>query len=159
VSRRAATVLVAALVLAGTGCGGDDEGAGELRWTAKPKVYAHPTLRQDRFLSGQVENDGLRPLEVKATDVRLVDADGKRVNGVAVFLRGYLHTLYPPTRDPLGGIPKREQVRTGRLLVLAPGKRSYVTFAWRVPRGGKQPVRAEYGKGSLPIPSPSVGDH
>jgi hypothetical protein len=84
-----------------------------------------------------------------------VDADGKRVKGVAVFLRGYLHTLYPPTRDPAGGIPRSELVRTGRLLALEPGRKSFLTLAWRVERGGKRPVRAEYGAGSLPIPAES----
>ena len=42
-----------------------------------------------------------------------VDAGGKRVGGVATFLNGYLHGLYPPTRHPASGLPAEEQRGSG----------------------------------------------
>ena len=151
--RRACAAAVVALALAPlAGCGGDDDTTGELHWVGKPRVIRHPTLPNDRILTGIVRNAGLRPVTVTARRVRLVDSDGHAVNGTAVFVRGFLHGLYPPDRPPQGGVPQRELERTGRLLKLEPGKTSPVTLAWRIPPGGKPPVRAVYGAGSLPIP-------
>jgi hypothetical protein len=149
--RAAGVALLAAAALGG--CGSDEQPAGELHWTAKPRVFTHPTLRSDRILTGTVRNDGLRPVEVKAREVRLVDSDGRPLQSTAVFVRGYLHGLYPPTRPPAGGVPEREQQRTGDLLKLAPGRTAPLTLSWRLRPGAKPPVRADYPGGSLPIPS------
>jgi hypothetical protein len=155
-TRRRAGRLAAgamALALAVGGCGSDGDSAGELRWNGQPSVMQHPTLRTDHILTGAVRNDGLRVVRLAARDVRLLDAEGHRVNATAVFLRGgYLHSLYPPTRLPAGGVPEREQLRIGRLLKLEPGKTAPLTLSWRVAPGENPPVRADYGSGSLPIP-------
>jgi hypothetical protein len=154
VIRRAAAGLAAAAVLTGaTGCGGsEDQGAGELRWVGTPRVLTPPDLPRDRVLSGTVENGTLRRIEIKVKDVRLVDAAGRRVPGIATFLGAYLHGLYPPTRHPPGGLPPEEQRRIGLVARIEPGKRSPLTLAWRVKPGGSPPVRMQYGAGSLPIP-------
>jgi hypothetical protein len=150
--RRAAVAAALALSLAAGGCGSDGDSAGELKWDGKPSVMRHPTLPADHILTGAVRNDGLRPLRLEARDLRLVDAEGRKVNATAVFLRGYLHSLYPPTRPPAGGVPEREQQRIGRVLKLEPGKTAPLTLSWRLAPGAGPPVRADYGTGSLPIP-------
>jgi hypothetical protein len=153
-TRRAASVAAVLTAVLLGGCGsGDSENRGGLRWSESPRVIRHPTLRQDRILTGTVRNDGTRTLEVRSGAVRLLDADGRRVQGTAAFVRGYLHSIYPPNRPPPGGVPERELLRTGRLLRLAPGDRSPLTLSWRIPAGAKPPVRVDYGGGSLPIPS------
>jgi hypothetical protein len=154
VTRRAVSVAAAVAATALGACGSDGEQRpGNLQWSGTPRVFAHPTLRRDRILTGAVRNDGTRTIEVRAAAVRLLDADGRPVQGSAAFVRSYLHSIYPPTRPPAGGVPERELIRTGRLLRLVPGDTSPVTLSWRVVAGAKPPVRADYGPGSLPIPA------
>ena len=88
---RAGLLVAAAVLIATAGCGGEDKGTGELRWVGKPRVFRSADLPRDRVLRGTVENGTLRRVEIKAKDLRLVDAGGKRVGGVATFLNGYLH--------------------------------------------------------------------
>lgn len=150
--RRAATLCASVVLLGAAGCGGEDKGSGELRWVGKPSVLTPPDLPRDRVLTGRVENGTLRRVEIKAKDLRLVDAGGHRVGGVATFLNGYIHGLYPPTRHPASGLPLEEQRRIGIVARIDPGKRAPLTLAWRLKAGEAPPVRVEYGAGSLPIP-------
>jgi len=152
---RAAGAALAVAVLAGVvGCGGSNgQSAGDLHWVGSPQVLTPPDLPHDRVMRGTIENGTLRRIEIKAADVRLVDARGQRVPGVATFLGGYLHGLYPPTRHPAGGLPPEEQRRIGLVARIEPGKRSPLILAWRVKAGSQPPVRVQYGAGSLPIPS------
>jgi hypothetical protein len=99
-----------------------------------------------------VENGTLRRIEIKAKDVHLVDSRGKSVKGVATFLNGYLHGLYPPTREPAGGLPPIEKRRIGIVARIDPGKRAPLVLAWRLNPSVRPPVRVVYGAGSLPIP-------
>jgi hypothetical protein len=150
--RRGAVALSAAALLGAAGCGGDDKGTGELRWVGTPRVFRSADLPHDRVLRGTVENGALRRIEIKAKDLKLVDARGERVDGVATFLNGYLHGLYPPTREPAGGLPPAEKRRIGIVARIDPGKRAPLVLAWRLKPGARPPVRVVYGVGSLPIP-------
>jgi len=152
VIRRAAVLALAGALVGVAGCGGDDKGTGELRWVGTPRVLRSADLPRDRVLRGTVENGTLRRIEIKAKDVRLVDAGGKRVDGVATFLNGYLHGLYPPTREPASGLPPIEQRRIGIVARIDPGKRAPLVLAWRLKSGARPPARVVYGAGSLPIP-------
>jgi hypothetical protein len=150
--RRAGLLIAAAALIATAGCGGEDKGSGELRWVSRPSLITPPDLPHDRVLTGTVENGTLRRVDIKAKDLRLVDSSGDRVGGVATFLNGYLHGLYPPTRHPVSGLPIEEQRRIGVVARIDPGKRAPLTLAWRLKAGADPPVRVEYGAGSLPIP-------
>jgi hypothetical protein len=152
--RRAAAAALAAALLAGAaGCGGSDgQGGGDVHWVGTPRVLTPPDLPRDRVLRGTIENGTLRRIEIRASDVRLVDDRGRRVPGIATFLGGYLHGLYPPTRHPAGGLPPEEQRRIGLVARIEPGKRSPLILAWRVKPGSPRPVRVQYGAGSLPLP-------
>jgi hypothetical protein len=151
--RHLALCLAAAALALAAGCGGgDDQGSGELRWVGRPQVLTPPDLPNDRVMRGTVENGTLRRIEVKAKDLRLVDAGGKKVAGSATFLNGYIHGLYPPTRHPASGLPPQEQRRIGIVARIEPGKRSPLIVSWREKSGSRPPVRVVYGAGSLPIP-------
>jgi hypothetical protein len=153
--RRCLVVLAVALAactpLACDG-GGGDVATGDLVWDGKPRVVRQASLPRDRVLVGFVRNDSLRRVTIDAKDVYAVDADGKRLRGQATFIRSYIHPLFPPTRPPEGGLPDSERIRLGQVAQLEPGKRTHLTVAWRLRRGGKPAVRVEYGFGSLPIP-------
>jgi hypothetical protein len=100
-----------------------------------------------------VQNRSLEPLELSAQrDLRLVDRDGDRVPGSAIFLEGFAHGLYPSTRPPPGGVPEAELRRIGRKARIEPGKSAPLTVSWRQRPGSDPPVRINYGRGSLPVP-------
>lgn len=144
-------IALAALVLAGCGGGGGGHGSGSLRWDKDPTVVVPEALPTDQVVSGIVRNDSLRELRLTAAKVKLLDAAGRRVPGVTVFLDAYLHGLYPPTRGPFPR-PEAEQARIGLIARVKPGAKLPFTVAWRLPAGAKPPVRIDYGLGWLPIP-------
>jgi len=150
--RRRALAALALAALGLSACGdGRDESSGRLRWAKEPLVFTPEGLPGDRVLSGRIENDSLRPVRLVAKELRLLDADGRRVDGSAVLLESFAHQLYPPGREPAGGVPESERIRLGVEARLEPGKDVPLTIAWREPPGSRPPVTIETGSGTLPI--------
>lgn len=146
---RALAACAAGLALAGCG-GGDDDGAGALRWEGEPRVAAPETLPDERVLSGRVTNDSLDPVDLEAADFRLVDGDGERVPGQVAFLTGYVLPPEPRNRGPVE-LPDRERRRLGQVVRIEPGTAAPISIAWRI-EGGREPTRVEYRGGSLALP-------
>jgi hypothetical protein len=151
--RRAVAALVAAAVAAAvlvalSSLGGDAR-IGPLDWSGDAEVFTHPTLREDRVLSATLRNDGVHPLRVDICDVRLLDADGKVVESMPVFLETFGKSLWAAGRGP-AQVPDTELQRTGRIAVLRPGEEIPLTVAWHDRDG--EPVRVDYGRGSLAMP-------
>ena len=109
------------------------------------------TLPRDRILSGKVRNESLRPLQLSAGELRLLDRSGKRVQASVVFLRTYVHGLYPPSRRPKR-LPESELRRTGQKAVIQPGKTAPLTVSWHQRAGGDPAARLDFGTGALGIP-------
>jgi hypothetical protein len=150
--RAGAFLAAAALLLGANGCGGDDgEEAGPLSWARAPLVFAPQTLPRDRVLSGRLRNDSLERVDLRAQDLKLVDRHGRPVKGSITFLSGFVHGLYPPTREP-SRLPDSELLRTGRIARILPGKAAPITASWRTRPGRARPTRIDYGRGSLPVP-------
>lgn len=147
-------LLALALACAIGGCGGGDGGGskagGELIWDKKPSLIVPKTLPNDRIVIGVVRNDSLRKVQVDSKELRLVDGTGRQVPGSAVFLNGYLHGLFPPTREPQ--LSEQELERIGRRARLTPGKTVPLTVSWREKKGQRSPVRIDWGAGTLPLP-------
>lgn len=144
-----ALLCLGGVALIAAGCGDSSrQASGDLAWAGKPHVYRDAN---DRVLTGMVRNTSIQRLEVDARDLRMVDADGDRVPGVATFAAGYLHGLYPPTRVPKEARAAEDR-RLGLTVSLAPGARSRLTLAWRQPPGTQRPVRVVYGSTVLPVP-------
>ena len=148
VARRAGALGASLLVtFAAASCGsGQQESSGRLVWAKPPVIYREST---DRVLQGMIRNDGLQRVDVVASDLRMLDAQGRRVPGVATFALGYLHSNYPLTREP--DLPESEQRRLGRRTFIDPGRQVRLTLAWRVGSGTGAPVSVSYGTGQLPI--------
>ena len=136
---RAGLLVAAAVLIATAGCGGEDKGTGELRWVGKPRVFRSADLPRDRVLRGTVENSTLRRVEIKAKDLRLVDAGGKRV-GADIVPQRHLHGLYPPTRHPASGLPAEEQRRIG--IVARRPRQARPAGRCLAPEGGRPATRA-----------------
>lgn len=151
--RRAAVLLLAgsvlaALVIAVVAFGGSG-GSGPLRWSGDGEVFTHPTLPGDRVLTGTLRNDGLQAMRIDLADVRVVDGDGELVASTPVFLRAFGKSLWGGGRGP-EQVTDSELQRTGRIALLAPGEEVPLTVAWRAKDG--DPVRVDYGRGSLSLP-------
>ncbi len=158
--QRAATAAAfAALALAAAGCGGDDEAVGrsaKLVWEKEPRLLVPPTLPRDRILRGEVKNEGLEKLTMKAADVRVLDADGRKLESVATFVPAYVHSLYPYGRGPGSGpgrYPDEERRRIGLEAEVAPGNKVPFTVSWHDPPGPRTAVEIDYGPGSLDVPA------
>ena len=151
--RRAVAGLVAAAVAAALFVGlssiGGDARTGPLAWSGDGEVFTHPTLPGDRVLTATLRNDGIHPLRVDIGDVRLLDADGRPVEAMPVFLQTFGKSLWAAGRGP-EQVPDTELQRTGRIAVLRPGEEVPLTIAWRTSDG--EPVRVDYGRGSLALP-------
>jgi hypothetical protein len=146
-------VAAALMLLGATGCDGDHgNGDGPLSWAQTPRVFTPQTLPQDRVLSGRIRNDSLERVDLRAQDLKLVDRRGRRVAGSITFLAGFVHGLYPPTREP-SRLPDSELLRTGRIARILPGKAAPITASWRTRTGRERPSRIDYGRGSLPVPA------
>jgi hypothetical protein len=141
------------MLLCATGCGGDDsKGDGPLSWAQTPQVFTPQALPRDRVLSGRVRNDSLERVDLRVEDVKLVDREGRPVAGSIRFLAGFVHGVYPPTREPRR-LPDSELLRTGQIARILPGKLAPLTASWRTQPGRERPVRIDYGRGSLPVPA------
>ena len=149
----AVTAVVAVAAIVATGGGGDDP-AGKLGWAAEPLVFVPERLPQDRTLAGEVANDTLRDLRVRADRMKVVDADGRRLQTVARFAKAYSHGLYPPTQRPRGYENGNQARLEGIYVDLKPGERAPLTVSWRMRKGVALPLHLDSGAGSLPIAAP-----
>jgi hypothetical protein len=144
--KRAVAAVIAATVLAG--CGGEAR-SGPLAWESGAQVFAHPTLPEDRILTGFLRNDGMRRVRIDVGDVRMLAADGTAVPAAPVFLQAFGKSLWSPGRGP-EQMPDSELQRTGRIALLKPGDKIPLTVAWHAADGA--PERVEWGGGSLRVP-------
>lgn len=140
---------IVAIATAGPGSQ-DGSGFGTLAWEGKPKIFAVETLPDDRLLAGTLRNDSLDEVELDASEVDLVDAEGRSVEHTTLFSLGFGRDIYPPSAQR--ELPEADKLRLGLKLELQPGEVRPVTLAWRVSRPGGEPVRIELPAGSLRLP-------
>jgi hypothetical protein len=155
---RAALALVA-ISVAAAGCGSSEgKRSVSLVWKKPPKLYVPSDLPRDRIVQGVIENRSLKQkATLKSSDIKLLDADGRRIAGVATFIAGYAHSLYPADLKPKGSYPEVEQLRIGLLAKLKAGQSAPLTVSWHDPPGPRTPVRIDYGSGTLALPTKPEG--
>jgi hypothetical protein len=152
-----ATGLALAGLVVGAGCGGGDNGgggdstAGDLRWSGSLDVVRPASLPDDVIVSGHVENTSLKPVKLDASDLRIEDAKGRPLEGVAVFSRTWAKPIINLARG--GQLPEAEALRVGFKAFIEPGKKVPLTVAWRRGDGDAAAARVSYGAGWLDLPS------
>jgi hypothetical protein len=139
----------AALAAAVVGVAGGGGAEGPLAWSGEPEVFRHPTLPEDRVLTGVLRNHGERRLRIDIGEVRMLDADGAPVPAAPVFLQTYGRGLWAAGRGPQVW-PDGELQRTGRIALLKPGGEVPLTVSWHAADG--EPARVEWAGGSLQVP-------
>jgi hypothetical protein len=139
------------------GCGGGDSadaGKPALAWDGTPVVRASSTGAH--VLIGKVKNDSSGELRIRVPEVKVIDADGRRIASTAVFSSTYVRSLYPHNgvaRPNPSQYPAAEQRRVGYLAVLGSGDDSPLTVSWRQRRAGRKAERVVLGAASLPLPA------
>jgi hypothetical protein len=150
VAAAAAAILGIVLLAAGDGAKKPAGRAGSLIWAQQPKLIYPPDLPSDRILYGQVRNDSLRDLRLRALDLRVLDRGGRSLKSDARFLQAYAHGLYGafPVKQDIGDYERR---RLGIVLTLKPGRTAPLTVAWH----GRGARTVQIGEVRLPIAVPS----
>jgi hypothetical protein len=154
--RRAAAIAAVAVLVSLAACGAKSEtlkGTGSMSWTKAPKTITLGSKPNDRILFGTVRNDSLRPVKIYASDIRVVDSDGRSLEATAIFSKSFAHGLYGAT-DPRAKAPGEfELARIGKLVRLKPGQTAPLTVSWRLKSPNDRPVQVTLADGALPIPS------
>lgn len=153
---RVATVLAA---VASAGCGGGQAHESTLVWAKPPTVYRPADLPRDRVLLGAVRNSGARRLVLRARQVSVRDAGGRKLDADARFTTGYAHSVYGAFQQP-DPLPEIELVRLGLLVAVAPGKTVPVNINYRLPPGARLPVTvafADHGRLVVPVAARVAG--
>ncbi|MGZ6708809.1 MAG: hypothetical protein ACXVFN_17920 [Solirubrobacteraceae bacterium] len=145
-----ARLAIGALLAAGllAGCGG----SGKLAWQGAPKLYIPANLPGDRILMATVKNTGTKPIKVKVPELRVLDADGRRIRASAQFIATYAHGLIFPDLQARDEQPLVEQRRIGEQILLRPGRTAPLMVSWHQPKGAP-PAKLRYGKGTLTLPA------
>lgn len=151
IRRSAATALAGAVALGAAGCGGADKHEG-LSWEGKPSVFISRNLPNDRVVIARVRNTGTKTLHLIAKDVKVRDADGHVLKGSAGFSTTFAHGLFGALQQP-NPVPQAELIRLGKVAYIAAGASVPFYAAWRLKPGTKEPVRIDYGSGSLAVPA------
>jgi hypothetical protein len=138
----------------GEGSGGSSNaaatGAVRLAWKDSPRMIRVPELPDDRILTGRVRNTSLRPVDLSADRIEIVDARGRRLVSTARFLQAFAHGLNPPSTKIKGG--KFERTRLGQIATVKPGQDLPLTLSWRLTSSTTQPLEVRLGGGSLALP-------
>jgi len=161
---RVVAALVLTALLAGgiafvAGSGDDGGRAGDsprVGWQGKPEVVSASNLPRDAIVFGRIRNNTLRPLDLEASDLVVVDDRGRRWRTSGRYMQGFAHGLWPPG----GKVTNRsdgERERLGEIAKLDPGETAPLTLAWTKPRGAGRAVRIELGGPSLPVPAEKRG--
>ena len=143
-----------ALVLLG-GCGGGDDNGGRfgpLEWEKQPLVSRATNLRSDRVLVGNVRNESFREVKLDAGNLMVRDSEGRRLRANAQFTAAFAHGLYGAYQKP-NPLPEEERRRLGQIVTIKSGSTAPLVVAFRLRRGIRIPLRVDYGKGFLPVPS------
>lgn len=161
---RAALAVTATIAAAGVaGCGGGSgaattatgprAGAG-LEWQGTPHVFRSRGLPHDRVVIARVRNAGTTTLHLFAARLRVRDAGGHALRASAGFTTTFAHGLYGVFQQPASGEPVAEQIRLGKIVYLPPGGSAPFYAAWHMTPAAKEPVRVDYGTGTLAVPAP-----
>ena len=156
---RVLAAILLAVVLAGTiavaATTGSGERAGDVArvgWAGEPEITTSSNLPRDAIAFGRVRNNTLRPLDLEARDLVVIDDKGGRWKTSGRFMQGFAHGLWPPG----GKIQNRsdfERERLGEIAKLDPGETAPLTVAWTKPPGAGRAVRIELGGPKLTIPT------
>lgn len=142
-----AGVIVALLLLTGS-AGGEQ---GKLGWEGESTVV-QSGRSTDRVLVGTLRNDSLEDVDLRADDVRVLDADGDEIRSTARFLAGFAHPLFAWSQEP-EDIGDYERRRLGEIVTIKPGQTAPLVLSWRLASDdGSAAERVDLGAAVMTLP-------
>jgi hypothetical protein len=124
-----------------------------LGWDGEPKLTGVPELPFDRILTGRLANESLRPVNLDAEGVKVLDIDGRALRSTVRFASAFAHGLFSAESINLYGKPgDGERRRLGEIATVNPRESVPVTLSWRVPPGRTEPVAVNFGGSRVALP-------
>src|SRR5207247_10023545 len=105
----------------------------------------------DRVVIARVRNTGKQTLHLVASDLVIRDADGHALRGSSAgFTNTFAHGLFGAYQQPKP-VPPAELLRLGKAVYIPAGASVPFYAAWRLEPGTREPVRIDYGRGSITV--------
>src|SRR5919202_4730961 len=122
-------------------------GGGPLRWQAPARTSAVGQSAADHLLFGRVVNHSGRTLRLRAADVHVLDAKGRRLKTRAAFADGFVPGVMLNGYGELYG--SDPSVAVGREIVLRTGQAAPISASYSAP-AGERAAMVDYGAGRPP---------
>jgi hypothetical protein len=144
----AAVMAVLALLAPGRFGGHAAKPDGPLRWQFPARTSSVGQGGADHLLFGRVVNHSARTIRLRAADVHVVDARGRRLKTRAAFADGFVPSVMLHGYGELYGSDGSGSV--GRAVVLRTGQAAPVSASYSAP-AGERAAMLDYGAGRLAL--------
>jgi hypothetical protein len=144
----AAVMAVLAVLAPGRFGGHAAEPGGPLRWQAPARTSAVGQSAGDHLLFGRVVNHSGRTLRLRAVDVHVLDAKGRRLKTRAAFADGFVPGIMLSGYGEMYG--SDPSVSVGREVVLRTGQAAPISASYTAGAGQRAAI-LDYGAGRLAL--------
>src|SRR5919202_6902687 len=120
---------------------------GPLRWQAPARTSAVGQSTADHLLFGRVVNHSGKTIRLRAADVHVLDAKGRRLKTRAAFADGFVPGVMLNGYGELYG--SDPSVAVGREVVLRTGQAAPISASYSAP-AGERAAMVDYGAGRPP---------
>ena len=119
-------------------------------------MFQLKTLPRDRVVIARVRNTTKETLHLVASKLVVRDADGHALKGSSAgFTTSFAHGLFGALQQP-DPLPPAELLRLGKAVYIPAGATAPFYAAWHLAPGTPEPVRIDYGVGSITVPDGPV---
>ena len=143
----AVVMAVLAVVAPGRFGGHAAKHGGPLRWQAPARTSTVGATPSDHLLFGRVVNHSGKTIRLRAADVHVLDAKGRRLKTRAAFADGFVPGVM---LNSYGGLYADVSVPVGREVVLRTGQAAPISASYSA-AAGERAAMVDYGAGRLTL--------
>ena len=140
-----AVMAVLAVIAPGRFGGHAAKPGGPLRWQAPARTATVGQTPSDHLLFGRVVNHSAKTIRLRAADVHVLDAKGRRLTTRAAFADGFVPGVMLSGYGELYG---GGSTPVGQAVVLRTGQAAPISASYRAP-AGRRAAMVDYGAGRL----------